>query len=136
TTAWSKVYAFDAATGKLKWAFDPKVDGKKGFDACCDVVNRGVAVWQGKVADPSKPFTITQAPRVVKDKVLIGESGAEYGVRGFLAAYDAATGKKLWRFYTLPNPTGAPDGEPSDKVLKEKANVTWPEGAWKIVGGG
>jgi PQQ-dependent dehydrogenase (methanol/ethanol family) len=161
TTAWSKVFAFDAATGKLKWSFDPKVDGNKGFDACCDVVNRGVAVWKGKVYvgtmdarlialdakdghvvwqaqvdDPKKPFTITQAPRVVKDKVLIGESGAEYGVRGFLSAYDAATGKKLWRFYTLPNPTGAADGEPSDKVLKEKANATWPEGAWKMVGGG
>jgi quinohemoprotein ethanol dehydrogenase len=161
TTAWSKVYAFDAATGKLKWSYDPKVDGRKGFDACCDVVNRGVAIWKGRVyvgtmdarlialdakdghvvwqaqvADASKPFTITQAPRVVKDKVLIGESGAEYGVRGFLAAYDAATGKRLWRFYTIPNPSGASDGEPSDKVLKEKANATWPEGAWKIVGGG
>ncbi|MBS0363166.1 MAG: PQQ-dependent dehydrogenase, methanol/ethanol family [Proteobacteria bacterium] len=161
TTAWSKVYAFDAATGKQLWAYDPKVDGSKGFDACCDVVNRGVAVWKGKVyvgtmdarlialdakdghvvwqqqvGDPKKPFTITQAPRVVKDKVLIGESGAEYGVRGFLSAYDAATGKKLWRFYTLPNPTGAPDGEPSDKVLKEKAMATWPDGGWKQVGGG
>jgi quinohemoprotein ethanol dehydrogenase len=49
TTAWSKVFAFDAATGKLIWSYDPKVDGKKGFDACCDVVNRGVAVWKGKV---------------------------------------------------------------------------------------
>ncbi|MFL5296845.1 MAG: PQQ-dependent dehydrogenase, methanol/ethanol family [Phenylobacterium sp.] len=161
TTAWSKVFAFDAATGKPLWSFDPKVDGRKGFDACCDVVNRGVAVWKGKVyvgtmdarlialdakdghvvwqaqvADPQKPFTITQAPRVVKDKVLIGESGAEYGVRGFLSAYDAATGKKLWRFYTLPNASGAPDGEPSDKVLKEKAAATWPEGQWKVVGGG
>jgi len=161
TTAWSKVYAFDAATGKLLWSYDPKVDGRKGYDACCDVVNRGVAVWKGKVyvgtmdarlialdakdgdvvwqaqvGDPAKPFTITQAPRVVKDKVLIGESGAEYGVRGFLAAYDAQTGKLDWRFYTLPNPTGAPDGQPSDKVLKEKADATWPEGAWKIVGGG
>ena len=161
TTAWSKVYAFDAATGKPKWSFDPKVDGAKGFDACCDVVNRGVAVWKGRVyvgtldgrlialdaetgkqvwsvqtTDPAKPFTITGAPRVVKDKVLIGNSGAEYGVRGYISAYDTATGKKLWRFYTLPNPTGTPDGEPSDKVLKEKANVTWPEGAWKIVGGG
>src|SRR5439155_412144 len=51
-------------------------------------------------------------------------------------AYDAATGKKLWRFYTLPNATGTPDGEPSDKVLKEKALATWPDGSWKQVGGG
>ena len=49
STAWSKVYAFDARTGALKWAFDPKVDGAKAFDACCDVVNRGVAVWKGRV---------------------------------------------------------------------------------------
>ncbi|HEV7383695.1 MAG TPA: PQQ-binding-like beta-propeller repeat protein, partial [Phenylobacterium sp.] len=134
TTAWSKVYAFDAATGKPKWSYDPKVDGAKGFDACCDVVNRGVAVWKGRVyvgaldgrlialdaetgkpvwsvqtTDPKKPFTITGAPRVVKDKVLIGNSGAEYGVRGYITAYDAATGKQVWRFYTIPNPTGAAD---------------------------
>ncbi|MDE2487421.1 MAG: PQQ-dependent dehydrogenase, methanol/ethanol family [Alphaproteobacteria bacterium] len=161
TTAWSKVFAFDAATGKLLWSYDPKVNGKKGFDACCDVVNRGVAVWKGKVyvgtlddrlvaldakdghvvwtaqvADPKSPFTITQAPRVVKDKVLIGESGAEYGGRGYLSAYDAATGKLAWRFYTVPNPDGKPDGAVSDKVLMQKAAPTWPEGKWKLVGGG
>ena len=161
TTAWSKVYAFDAATGKPKWSFDPKVDGAKGFDACCDVVNRGVAVWKGRVyvgaldgrlialdaetgkpvwsvqtTDPKKAFTITGAPRVVKDKVLIGNSGAEYDVRGYISAYDAATGKLAWRFYTIPNPTGAADGAASDKVLKEKGMATWPDGAWKLVGGG
>ena len=160
STAWSKVYAFDAATGKPLWSYDPKVDGRKGYDACCDVVNRGVAVWKGKVyvgtldarlialdakdghvvwtaqvGDAAKPFTITQAPRVVKDKVLIGESGAEYGVRGYLSAYDAATGKLVWRFYTVPNPNGS-DGAASDKVLQEKALPTWPEGKWKLVGGG
>src|SRR5258706_15525819 len=160
TTAWSKVFAFDAATGKLIWSYDPKVDGAKGFDACCDVVNRGVAIWKGRVyvgtmdarlvaldakdghvvwqaqvGDPKTPFTITQAPRVVKDKVLIGESGAEYGVRGFLAAYDAATGKKLWRFYTLPNATRNPDGEPSHQVLKEKALATSPHWPWETVRG-
>ncbi|HEY8003769.1 MAG TPA: PQQ-dependent dehydrogenase, methanol/ethanol family [Phenylobacterium sp.] len=161
TTAWSKVFAFDAATGKPKWSYDPKVNGAKGFDACCDVVNRGVAIWKGKVyvgtldgrlvaldaatgkpvwsvqtTDPAKPFTITGAPRVVKDKVLIGNSGAEYGVRGYITAYDAATGKQVWRFYTIPNPAGAPDNAASDKVMKAKAQVTWPEGQWKLVGGG
>jgi PQQ-dependent dehydrogenase (methanol/ethanol family) len=161
TTAWSKVYAYDAATGKLRWSYDPKVDGAKGFDACCDVVNRGVAVWKGKVyvgaldgrlialnadtgavewsvqtTDPKKPFTITGAPRVVKDKVLIGNSGAEYGVRGYISAYDAASGKLVWRFYTIPNPKGEPDGAASDKVMKDKGQATWPEGAWKLVGGG
>ncbi|MET0274735.1 MAG: PQQ-dependent dehydrogenase, methanol/ethanol family [Phenylobacterium sp.] len=161
TTAWSKVYAFDAATGKARWAFDPKVAGAKGFDACCDVVNRGVAVWKGRVyvgtidgrlialnadtgavewsvqtTDTSKPYTITGAPRVIKDKVLIGNGGAEYGVRGYITAYDAATGQQAWRFFTAPNPTGAPDGAASDKVMAEKANATWSDGVWKQSGGG
>ena len=161
TTAWSTVFAFDARTGKQLWTWDPKVDRAKGFDACCDVVNRGVAIWKGRVyvgtldgrlvalnandgtvawtvqtTDNSKPYTITGAPRVVKDKVLIGNGGAEYGVRGYITAYDAATGKQAWRFYTVPNPTGAPDGAASDKVMAEKANATWSDGAWKQSGGG
>jgi PQQ-dependent dehydrogenase (methanol/ethanol family) len=150
TTTWSKVYAFNAATGALKWSFDPKVPGEDGFKACCDVVNRGVAVWKGKVyvgtiagqlialdaatgvpvwtvqtTDPSKPYTITGAPRIAKGMVLIGEGGAEYGVRGYLSAYDAETGKMLWRFYTTPNPTGKPDGAASDDVLASRAADTW-----------
>jgi quinohemoprotein ethanol dehydrogenase len=161
TTAWSKVYAFDAATGKPKWSFDPGVEGSKGFDACCDVVNRGVAVWKGRVyvgtldgrlialdagtgkpvwsvqtTDNSKPYTITGAPRVIKDKVLIGNGGAEYGVRGYVTAYDAATGQQVWRFYTAPNPTGAPDGAASDKIMAQKVNATWSDGVWKQSGGG
>jgi len=161
TTAWSKVYAFDAKTGALKWSFDPKVEGKKGFDACCDVVNRGVAVWKGKVyvgaldgrlialdaatgkpvwsvqtTDTSRPYTITGAPRVIKDKVLIGNGGGEYGVRGYLSAYDAADGKLVWRFYTTPNPNGQPDGAASDKVMAEKGAATWFGEGWKATGGG
>ncbi len=161
STAWSKVYAYDAATGALKWSFDPKVDGSRGFEACCDVVNRGVAVWKGRVylgaldgrlialdaasgkevwsvqtTDKTKPYTITGFPRIVKDKVLIGNGGAEYGVRGYITAYDAATGKQVWRFYTTPNPEGKPDGAASDKVLAEKAAGTWGEGLWKKTGGG
>jgi quinohemoprotein ethanol dehydrogenase len=161
TTAWSKVYAFDAKTGALKWSFDPKVEGKKGFDACCDVVNRGVAVWKGKVyvgaldgrlialdaatgkpawsvqtTDTSRPYTITGAPRVIKGKVLIGNGGGEYGVRGYLSAYDAADGKLVWRFYTTPNPNGQPDNAASDKVMKEKGAATWFGEGWKSTGGG
>ncbi|WP_332766101.1 PQQ-dependent dehydrogenase, methanol/ethanol family [Phenylobacterium sp.] len=161
TSAWSKVYAFDAKTGELKWSYDPKVKGEKGFDACCDVVNRGVAVWKGKVyvgtldgrlialdagtgaeawsvqtTDTAKPYTITGAPRVIKDKVLIGNGGGEYGVRGYLSAYDAASGKLVWRFYTTPNPTGAPDNAASDKVMKEKGAATWFGEGWKATGGG
>jgi quinohemoprotein ethanol dehydrogenase len=161
TTAWSKVFAFDAKTGKQIWKYDPGVQGSKGFDACCDVVNRGVAIWKGRVyvgtldgrlvaldaktgkpvwsvqtTDTSKPYTITGAPRVVKDKVLIGNGGGEYGVRGYITAYDAATGKQVWRFYTVPNATGAPDGAASDKVMAGKVNATWSDGEWKKTGGG
>ena len=161
TTAWSKVFAFDAATGKAIWSYDPTVQGSKGYDACCDVVNRGVAVWKGRVyvgtidgrligidaktgkvdwtvqtTDTSKPYTVTGAPRVVKDKVLIGNGGAEYGVRGYLTAYDAATGKLVWRFYMTPNPEGKPDGAASDKVMAEKGYATWSDGEWKKTGGG
>ncbi|MEY4250334.1 MAG: hypothetical protein RJA87_1967 [Pseudomonadota bacterium] len=161
TTNWSKVYAFDAKTGAPKWSYDPKVDGKRGFSACCDTVNRGVAVWNGMVyvgaldgrlialdaetgkvkwsvvtVDQSKPYTITGAPRVIKGKVMIGNGGAEYGVRGYLSAYDAATGKMAWRFYTTPNPEGKPDGAASDKVLAEKAKGTWFGEGWKKTGGG
>ena len=161
TTAWSKVYAFDAKTGKAKWAFDPKVDGAKAYDACCDVVNRGVAVWKGRVyvgtldgrlialdaasgkpvwttqtTDNSQPYTITGAPRIIKDKVMIGNGGAEYGVRGYISAYDTATGKLAWRFYTTPNAKGQPDGAASDKIMAEKAGATWFGDGWKKTGGG
>ncbi len=150
STSWSKVYAFDARTGRSLWSYDPKVDKRRGFSACCDVANRGVAVWEGKVyaaaldgrltaldaktgkviwskvtVDQSKPYTITGAPRVVKGKILIGNGGAEYGVRGYLSAYDGQTGKLVWRFYTTPNPKGKPDGAASDPILAGKAAKTW-----------
>jgi PQQ-dependent dehydrogenase (methanol/ethanol family) len=161
STAWSKVHAFDAKTGRLLWSYDPQVPGETAQKACCDVANRGVAVWDGKVfvgaldgrlialdasdgkvlwskvtVDQSKPYTITGAPRVVKGKVLIGNGGAEYGVRGYLSAYDAADGDMVWRFYTTPNPTGAPDGAASDAVMAKTAAATWGDGAWKESGGG
>jgi quinohemoprotein ethanol dehydrogenase len=162
TGPWSKVFAYDAVTGQPLWTFDPGVDKAKGVEACCDVVNRGVAAWKGRLylgtidgrlialdattgkadwsvqtTDNSKPYTITGAPRVVKDIVLIGNGGAEFGVRGYVTAYDAATGAKKWRFYTVPNATGAKDGEPSDAVLAGKAAGTWSaNGVWKQSGGG
>lgn len=107
------------------------------------MVNRGVAVWKGRVyfdadgrlialdagtgkpvwstqtTDNSQPYTITGAPRIIKDKVMIGNGGAEYGVRGYLSAYDAETGKMAWRFYTTPNAKGQPDGAASDKIIKD-----------------
>ena len=162
TTAWSKVVALDAATGAVKWQYDPEVSKDRGHAACCDVVNRGVAAWGGMIFvgaldgrlialdaatgkvkwsvvtfDQKQPYTITGAPRVVKGKVLIGNGGAELGVRGYITAYDAATGKKTWRFYTIPgDPAKGPDHEVSDDVLKAKAGDTWSGKFWAAGGGG
>jgi PQQ-dependent dehydrogenase (methanol/ethanol family) len=157
STAWSKVKAFDAATGAPLWAYDPEVPGGWAVNACCDVVNRGVAVWEGKVfigtfdgrlvaldaatgeefwdvntIDRSKPYTITGAPRVVKGKVLIGNGGAELGVRGYVSAYDADTGQLDWRFYTVP---GNPEQGFENPAL-EMAAETWRGEWWRIGGGG
>src|SRR3546814_7982199 len=69
--------------------------------------------------------------------VLIGHCGAEFGVRGYVTAYDAATGKQKWRFYTVPNPNGRPENAASDDILASKAAPTWSdEGEWKTSGGG
>ncbi len=170
TSAWSIVYAYDAKTGERLWKYDPEVDKARGVSACCDVVNRGVAIWEGKVfvgtidgrlialdasrtegvvdglktplwqevtVDQSKPYTITGAPRVIDGKVIIGNGGAELGVRGYISAYNAADGKLAWRFYTTPNPGKQPDGAASDKVFAEKANATWGDkGDWVEAGGG
>ncbi|MBZ5700913.1 MAG: PQQ-dependent dehydrogenase, methanol/ethanol family [Acidobacteriia bacterium] len=157
TTAWSKVVALEAASGKRLWAYDPKVPPEWAINACCDVVNRGVAIWDGKVfvgtldgrlvaldAATGKPvwetltidrkfrYTITGAPRVVKGKVLIGNGGAEMGVRGYVSAYDAETGKLVWRFYTVP---GDPS-KPFESSILEKAAKTWSGEWWKYGGGG
>jgi PQQ-dependent dehydrogenase (methanol/ethanol family) len=156
TTAWSKVFAAKAATGEKLWSYDPKVLPEWAINACCDVVNRGVAVWQGKVyvgtldgrlvaldAATGKPvwetltvdrnyrYTITGAPRVLKGNVLIGNGGAEFGVRGYVSAYDAATGEMHWRFYTVP---GDPS-QPFETPVLEKAAKTWT-GPWRKFGGG
>ncbi|MEJ8567015.1 PQQ-dependent dehydrogenase, methanol/ethanol family [Elongatibacter sediminis] len=158
TGNWSRVYAFDAATGERLWSHDPEVPGEWARKGCCDVVNRGVAVWQGQVfvatfdgrllaldaedgtvlwevdtIDRQRPYTITGAPRVVRGNVIIGNGGAEFGVRGYITAYDAMTGELAWRFYTVP---AAPDG-PFEHPELEAAAKTWSEdGAWRETGGG
>jgi quinohemoprotein ethanol dehydrogenase len=157
TGAWSKVYALDAKTGALRWSFDPKVQGHAAVNACCDAVNRGVAAWNGRIyvgtldgrlvaldaatgqlvwdvmtVDPKGRYTITGAPRVVKGMVLIGNGGAEMGVRGYITAYDAASGKQVWRFYTVP---GDPS-KPFESPALEKAAKTWAGEWWKLGGGG
>ncbi len=162
TSAWSVVYALDAKTGERKWKYDPGVDKARGVSACCDVVNRGVALWEGKVyvgtidgrlvalnaadgsvawekvtVDQSRPYTITGAPRIIKGKVIIGNGGAELGVRGYVTAYDAKTGDQVWRFYTTPNPEKKPDNAASDGAMAEFGNKTWDDkGEWTETGGG
>ena len=125
TVEWSVVYALDARSGRVLWSFDPKVPRSRARIICCDVVNRGVAFYQGKIyvgtidgrlialdansgspvwdvvtVDQSQPYAITGAPRIVRGMVLIGNAGSEFGVRGFLSAYHAESGKLLWRSYT------------------------------------
>jgi quinohemoprotein ethanol dehydrogenase len=158
TTAWSMVKAYDIRTGKTLWEYDPAVAKAKGADACCDVVNRGVAAWNGKIylgaldgrlialdsktgkeawsvqtTDTSLPYTITGVPRIVNGKVIIGNGGAEYRVRGYVTAYDADTGKQLWRWWTVPGDPKKPYEQP-ELVAAAK---TWNGDAyWQIGGGG
>jgi quinohemoprotein ethanol dehydrogenase len=156
-SSWSNVFAFDARTGALLWRYDPKVPREWAVNVCCGVVNRGAAVWHGRVyvgtldgrlvaldassgtevwsvdtIDKSKRYSTTGAVRIVKGKVLIGNSGAEFGVRGYVTAYDADTGKLAWRFYTVPgNPA---DGFENDAMAM--AATTWHGEWWKLGGGG
>jgi PQQ-dependent dehydrogenase (methanol/ethanol family) len=156
TSAWSKVQAVNARTGQLLWQYDPQVPGIWDVRACCGVQNRGAAVWQGRVisatldgrlialdaetgeliwevltTDQAQSYTITGAPRIIGDKVIIGNGGAEYGVRGYVTAYDLETGEQAWRFYTVP-------GNPEDGFEDETqamAAETWT-GEWWAQGGG
>ena len=157
STAWSMVKAYDAKTGALKWAYDPKVPRETLIRACCDAVNRGVAlygdmvyvgtldgrlvaldqksgnvVWSRVVVPNQQDYSITGAPRVAKGKVFIGSGGAEYKARGYLAAYDAQTGDELWKFHTVPsNPADGFENAAMDKAAK-----TWTGDWWKLGGGG
>ena len=147
TGSWSVVYALDAASGRELWRFDPLVPRSKGRDACCDVVNRGVAVWKGRVyvgaldgrlialdaasgeklwetptVDAKLPYTVTGAPRIAKGLVILGNGGAEFGVRGYVSAYDPDSGALRWRFYTVP---ANKDGPHEHEELQAAAK-TWP----------
>ena len=154
---WSVVYAINTRNGKLLWTYDPQVPKEFGEKACCDVVNRGVAMYKGNIfvgtldgrlvsinaatgkkkwevltVSHDRSYTITGAPRVMDGKVMIGNSGAEFGVRGYVTAYDAMTGKKIWRFYTVP---GNPANGFEHPEMKEAAK-TWNGEWWKYGGGG
>jgi alcohol dehydrogenase (cytochrome c) len=140
TQAPNDIVALDAVTGELKWIYShsPSRDARP----CCGRVNRGVAilgntlfmatidahliavdardgklVWDKEIAKPEAGYAMTHAPLVIKDKVIIGVAGAEFGIRGFIAAFDAVTGKEDWRFYTIPA-----KGEPG--------NETWAGDSW------
>lgn len=159
TASWSIVHAIDTRTGKRLWTYDPKVNREAGYKGCCDVVNRGVALYKGKVyvgaydgrlvaldaasgkvaweqdtiIDRSRPYTITGAPRVFKGKVIIGNGGADLGVRGYVTAYDAATGRQIWRWFTVP---GDPS-KPYEDISMARAAQSWdPSGRYWEAGGG
>ena len=159
TASWSVVHALDARTGAPLWTYDPKVPKDYAYKGCCDVVNRGVALHKGKVfvgtydgrlvaldagtgdvvwevdtiTDRSMSYTITGAPRVYNGKVMIGNGGAEYGVRGYITAYDAETGAQVWRWFSVP---GDPS-QPFEDISMERAAQTWdPSGRYWEAGGG
>jgi quinohemoprotein ethanol dehydrogenase len=157
TSAWNITSAYEATTGKLRWTYDPKVPREWGRYACCEPVARGLAAWKQKIIigtldgrlialdaktgapvwttqtfDKSWPYSITGAPRVFDGRVVVGNGGADLGVRGFVSAYDAGTGKPLWKFYLVP-------GDPSkgfENAAMEMAAKTWSGEWWKMGGGG
>jgi alcohol dehydrogenase (cytochrome c) len=139
------VVALDARTGRIFWIY--RHTGATNVRVCCGAQNRGLAIlghtlfmgtldaelvaidarngrrlWSTRVADHTVSYSITLAPLVIKDMVIVGVGGGEYGIRGFIAAYDAATGRERWRFHTVPAP-----GEPGSD--------TWSGDAWKTGGG-
>ncbi|MBX3148345.1 MAG: PQQ-dependent dehydrogenase, methanol/ethanol family [Gemmatimonadales bacterium] len=156
---WSVVYALDAATGQQRWRFDPKVDGSYPRRSCCGVSSRGVQVWQGKVylatldgylialdagtgrelwrvdtfVDRTADYTITGAPHIAGSVVVVGNSGADFGVRGYVSAYDVESGALAWRFFTVP----ASPEHPVEHPELELAAQTWdPNSAWEAGLGG
>jgi alcohol dehydrogenase (cytochrome c) len=141
----SDVVAVDGKTGRAFWTYRYTLAGN--VSVCCGRVNRGLAIlgdtlflaaldgnlvaldaktgkeiWKTRVVDPSLGYSLTMAPLVVKDKVILGPAGGEFGIRGFLAAFDARTGKEVWRFQTIPGPG-------------EAGHETWAGDAWQHGGG-
>src|SRR5256714_327606 len=143
------IVALDAATGRLFWTYSHTPD--PAARPCCGRVNRGLAIlgdtlfmatidarliavdaksgrplWDVAVAKPESGYAMTLAPLVVKDKVIVGTAGGEYGIRGFIAAYEAKTGKEAWRFYTIPGP-----GEPGHETWPANSNA-WEHGGASV----
>jgi quinohemoprotein ethanol dehydrogenase len=160
TAPWAVVHAIDARTGKRLWSYDPQTPRTSGWKACCDVVNRGVAVYGDKVyvgtldahlvaldarsgkkvweqdtrSSKDRDITITGAPYAVKGKIIIGNGGGEFGVRGYVTAYDAETGVQQWRWFVTPGDPSKPYEDSSQAM----AAMTWDPGTkyWENGGGG
>jgi quinohemoprotein ethanol dehydrogenase len=163
TLSWNITTAYDARTGEVLWTYDPKTPREFGRYACCEPVSRGLAMSGNKIIiatldgrlialdkdtgaqlwstrtfelDTGFAYSITGAPRVFGDKVVVGQSGGDLGVRGFASAYDVETGEQVWKFFLTPNPDDRPDGVASDSV-NAMMRATWSdEGMWKTLGGG
>lgn len=157
TAPWSKVYAFDAKTGRQLWKYDPLVPGEWAVKLCCGIVNRGVGlhednvilatldgrlvsingetgalVWERQVTDRDGWHSITGAPRIANGRIFIGEAGSEYHQRGYLAAYDANNGDELWRWWAVPGDPALGFEQPELEWAAETWNGEW----WKTGGGG
>ena len=157
---WGVAYALDARTGRLLWRYDPKADGQFGRSACCDVVSRGLAVWHDRVYTASLDgylialdartgvvlwrvdtfvnrhwnYTITGAPYIAGENVLIGNAGAEMGARGYVSAYNLQSGQLAWRFWAIP---GDPKRGPDESPDVTRARSTWAvDTRWDLGGGG
>ena len=158
SSTWSVVHAVDARTGEELWVYDPNVPRSWARKVCCDVVNRGVAVWEGKVyfgtidgrlisldaktgdlfweintlIDTDKDYTITGAPRVANDLVYIGNGGADMGgVRGYVSAYNTNDGSLEWRFFTVPGDPSLPFEHPELEMAAKPGQVSG--GQWVVV---
>jgi quinohemoprotein ethanol dehydrogenase len=158
TGSYAQVYALDAITGKRVWSFDPKTwehnpmklnynfganrgavyAGGKIFFASLDGrlfaldAKSGKELWNTETTDPKQGQTVTGAPRVFDGKVIIGQGGADFGMRGYVSAYDQETGKELWRFYVVPS---SPEANQGDAAMQAAAK-TWNGEFWKKTGGG
>jgi len=147
----NKVFAIDLDTQKIKWRYEPKQDAAVIPQMCCDTVYRGLAyadnkiflqqadsmlvaldantgkvIWSVKNGDPKVGAVNTNAPHVFKDKVITGISGGEWGVRGYITAYDINTGKQVWRAYSM--------GPDEEMLVNPEKTMTWTDGAMKPVG--
>ncbi len=163
TLAWNITTAYDARTGAVLWTYDPQTPREFGRLACCEPVSRGLAMhgnriiiatldgrlialdkhtgqplWSTRTFEPDSgyAYSITGAPRVFGDLVVVGQSGGDLGVRGFVSAYDVATGEQRWKFFLTPNPQDALDGEASDGVMAMMRETWSDEGGWRQLGGG